>query len=228
MTGRIGRPEPEPGAVALASALGIDVARVGGTGPGGRVTRADVEFVARDRDYGAGGTTHLRAIPSEPRSLAAGGGLAADPAVVPANARVAVTDPDVRTLANGRGVFLSRVTGTGPGGAITKTDVLSAAAAQDAERAAAQRRAYPAARPQPEPHISFTASGLPVSVLEEVPPSVRRALAAAPDTRAAYALVEKYGGLADEDAAARLRKDRTITTTYGGLGTPAGVWPGEG
>ncbi len=160
-----------------------------------------------------------------PRSVTVGGGLAPDQAVVSANARVAVTDPDVRTLANGRGVLLARVTGTGRDGALTKTDVLTAAAAQDAERAAAQRRAYPAARPQPEPRISFTASGLPVSVLGEVPPSVRRALAAAPDTRAAYALVEKYGALADEDAARLLAGDRTVATRYGGAST-GGAWPG--
>ncbi|GAB3195026.1 hypothetical protein GCM10027261_14310 [Geodermatophilus arenarius] len=225
MTGRIARPQPEPGAVALASSLGIELAGVAGTGPGGQVTRADVEFVARDRDYRAGtAATHLRAIPSEPRPLAAGGGLAADQSVVAANARVAVRDPNVRTLANGRGVRLDRVTGTGTGGAITKADVLTAAAAQDRQRAAAQRRAFPEPARQPEPRITFTASGLPVSVLDEVPPSVRRALAAAPDNATAFALVEKYRGLADEDAARLLARDRSVATTYGGADT-AGAWP---
>lgn len=65
----------------------------------------------------------------------------------------------------------------------------------------------------------------PGALLDEVPPSVRQALAAAPDARAAYALVEEYGGLADADAMRLLVRDRTAATRYGGVSTGE-AWPG--
>ncbi|MGY1985444.1 E3 binding domain-containing protein [Blastococcus sp. SYSU DS0669] len=185
-----------------------------------------MKFVARDRDYRSGTAAHLHAVPAEPRSLTIGGGLAADPAVVTANTRVAVSDPDVRRLANTRGVLLARVTGTGRNGAITRTDVLTAAAAQDRQRAAAQRRAFPEPAAALEHRISFTASGLPVSVLDEVPPSVRRALAAAPDHATAFALVEQYRGLGDTDARAALSRDRSVSCDHGGIGPTGRTVPG--
>jgi pyruvate/2-oxoglutarate dehydrogenase complex dihydrolipoamide acyltransferase (E2) component len=217
------RPEPTGEAVRLAANLGVDLSRVCGTGPAGEVTAGDVKRVA---DYRKDTARHLAAVPGEPRSLTVGGRPAADPAVVGANTRVAVASPDVRQLANTRGVLLSRVRGTGPNGAVTKSDVLDSAAAQDRQRAVAHRRAFPTPQAAPEPRVSFTASGLPVSVLDEVPPSVRRALAAAPDHAAAFPLVERYGPLADEDAARLLRSDRTVSTRYGGArrDTPVPGW----
>lgn len=213
-----GTPAPEPLAVALAASLGLDLSRVAGSGPGCQVTADDVRSVAARRDFEAK-TRHLAAVPAPGSgSLTTGGRLAGNQAVAAENVRVAVADPAVRYLADVRGVYLSRVRGTGPNGAITRSDVLDAAAVQDQQRAAAQRRAFRAPQAAPEPRITFTASGLPVSVLEEVPPSVRRALAAAPDHATAFALVEKYRGFGDPDARAALARDRSVSCDYGGLG----------
>ena len=225
--GRIARPAPTAAATALASALGIGLAGVPGSGPDGQITEDDVRFVARDRDYRAGTTTHLRAIPSEPRSLTTGGRLAADPAVVTANTRVAVTDPDVRRLANTRGVFLARVTGTGRNGVITKTDVLAAAAEQDRQRAAAHRAAFPAPKPEPAWELPpFTASGIDPRALLDVPAPIRPAMAAAETTAAAYALRERYRGMPDDDARTALARDRAVSCDHGGIGPTRRSIPG--
>ncbi len=157
MTGRIARPTPTAVATRLASALGISLVGVAGSGPGCQITEDDVRAVAARRDYRAG-TSHLTAVPSEPRSLTTGGRMAADPAVVTANTRVGVSDPEVRRLANTRGVYLSRVKGTGANGAITASDVLTAAAVQDHQRAVAHRAAFPA--PKPAPELGFRSCGL--------------------------------------------------------------------
>lgn len=117
------KPEPEPapapvppaeGPAALsppirhlARQLGVDTARLRGTGEGGAVTRADVEHAA-DRAT------------AEPPS-------AAD--------RVR-SSPRARRVAVDLGVDLGTVTGTGPGGAITEADVRSAPIAESAPRAA--------------------------------------------------------------------------------------------
>ena len=49
MAARDGRPRPTPAARVKARALGVELERVGGTGPGGRVTRRDVEEWAERR-----------------------------------------------------------------------------------------------------------------------------------------------------------------------------------
>ncbi|GAB4083018.1 hypothetical protein GCU67_08105 [Modestobacter muralis] len=209
-------------AARLAASLGVDTSRVYGLGPNREVTAEDVRRVAAYRDPIG---RHLAALPApDARSLTTGGRVAADPAVASFNSRVAVADPAVRQLANARGVRLDRLTGTGSNGVVQQSDVLTAAAAQDRQHAAAWAAVAPAA-PAPEPRVSFTASGLPVSVLDEVPAPVRRALAAAPDHATAFALVQKYGALAAADAERLLRADRSVLTTYGGAKLPAGVWP---
>ncbi|SET33279.1 E3 binding domain-containing protein [Geodermatophilus poikilotrophus] len=225
MTGRIARPAPTAAATRLASALGISLAGVAGSGPGCQITEDDVRAVAARRDYRAG-TSHLAGVPTESRSLTTGGRLAVDPAVVSANTRVGVSDPDVRTLANTRGVFLSRVKGTGTGGAITPSDVLTAAAVQDHQRAVAHRAAFPAPKPEPawEPP-PFTASGIDPKALLDVPAPVRPAMAAAETTAAAYALRERYAGMTDDEARGALARDRAVSCDHGGIGpTRRNVW----
>jgi pyruvate/2-oxoglutarate dehydrogenase complex dihydrolipoamide acyltransferase (E2) component len=132
----------------------------------------------------------------------------------------------LRDLAGRRGVRLQHVRGTGPAGAITAADVVAVARRQDAERAAAQAVAFQEPKPEPEQRISFTASGIPVSMLSEVPPSVRRALAAALNHAVAYARVETYGQLGDDEAAALLRSDRSVSALHGGAGLAGVSVPG--
>ncbi len=90
-----------PAARRLAKELGVDLATVTATGPRGRVTEDDVR------------TAHEAA--------------AAAPAAAPAGAP-APASPLARKRAEALGVDLSTVTGTGPGGRITKEDVEAAAA----------------------------------------------------------------------------------------------------
>jgi pyruvate dehydrogenase E2 component (dihydrolipoamide acetyltransferase) len=97
-----------PNARRVAAELGVDLASVTGTGPGGRIVAEDVEAAA------------ALEVPAEPS-------VATEPAA---------TSPLVRRLAESRGVDLATVTGTGPGGRITRDDVTAAAAADDVDRAA--------------------------------------------------------------------------------------------
>jgi pyruvate dehydrogenase E2 component (dihydrolipoamide acetyltransferase) len=60
-----GRRPVSPIARKLAAELGVELARVVGTGPGGRVTREDVERAARDGSAGAGDGTGASAISVE-------------------------------------------------------------------------------------------------------------------------------------------------------------------
>ena len=102
-----GRLLSSPAARRLAGEMRVDVATVRGTGPGGRIVEADV-----------------RAAAANPVAASAPAAAAAGPA-----------SPLAKRLAAELGVDLSRVTGTGPGGRITKEDV---------ERAAAKPSAKPA------------------------------------------------------------------------------------
>lgn len=219
------RPEPSAEATRLASALSIDLSRVYGTGPSGQHTAEDVRRFA---DYRKDTSRHLTAVPPPAsRALTTGGRLAADPAVVTANTRVGVPDPEVRTLANTRGVYLSRVRGTGTGGAITKSDVLEAAAAQDRQRATWQRDAFPTPKAEPAWELPpFTASGIDPKALLDVPAPVRPAMAAAETTAAAYALRERYQGMPDDEARAALARDRAVSCDHGGIGPTRRSIPG--
>ncbi|MFI9753480.1 2-oxo acid dehydrogenase subunit E2 [Streptomyces collinus] len=91
------RPASSPNARRVAVASGVDLTSVRGTGPGGRIVSEDVEeFLA---------------------SLPGG-----DPAA-PVPAGGIPSSPLVRKLAKERGIDLSDVNGTGPGGRIRRTDL---------------------------------------------------------------------------------------------------------
>lgn len=121
--GEGGRLLSSPAARRLAGELGVDITRVTGTGPGGRIVEADVQAAAD-----AGDTAAPAAV--TPRS--------AEPAT--AEAADAVTaSPLARRIAAELGVDLSRVAGSGPNGRITRADV----------EAAAKAPAQAAAGPQP-------------------------------------------------------------------------------
>ena len=98
-----GEVRASPIARRLARERGIDLAKITGTGPGGRIVEQDV------LDY------------QEP----AVSGAAPAETVVDGSGRVERASPIARRLARERGIDLASVTGTGPGGRIVEQDVLS-------------------------------------------------------------------------------------------------------
>ncbi|HXF70841.1 MAG TPA: 2-oxo acid dehydrogenase subunit E2 [Thermoflexus sp.] len=92
-------PQATPLAERMAQAHGVDLAAVPGTGPGGRVTKADVEAYLVQRGLEATSEGKIRAAPA------------------------------ARRLARELGVDLRAVEGTGPGGRIQSVDVQRAAEA---------------------------------------------------------------------------------------------------
>ena len=117
-----------PLAKRIAAELGVDLANVTGTGPGGRIVRADVEAAK-------GGATAPAAVAPAPAPAAVG-----VPAGVPEGLPVS---PLAKKLAAELGVDLAKVTGTGPGGRIVKADVEGAAAAGTAKLGAAPAATAP-------------------------------------------------------------------------------------
>lgn len=115
------RPKSSPAARRLAGEIGVDLSRVAGTGPGGRIVEADVQAAA-----------NASSSPAEP-----------------AQGAVSPSSPMARKVARELGVDLATVTGTGPGGRITKDDV---------EAAAAQ----PAASPSETPALPTASTTLPI------------------------------------------------------------------
>jgi pyruvate dehydrogenase E2 component (dihydrolipoamide acetyltransferase) len=95
--------------------LGLDADEVTGTGPGGTVTRSDVETAAAAAAAVTGAAV--------PRGSSARSGTPAPPGAVTARARVS---PYARRLAKERGVDPGGLTGTGPGGTVRAADVLRA------------------------------------------------------------------------------------------------------
>ncbi|MGN8129658.1 dihydrolipoamide acetyltransferase family protein [Paenarthrobacter sp. 22069] len=112
---RIPPPEPEAGTKVpppvrhLAHTLGVDVGRISGSGPGGEVTRADVERAA------AASATQTGPAPVTGAHVQAEGA-----------AHRVRSSPLARRLAAELGVDLQAIAGTGPGGAVTEEDVLAA------------------------------------------------------------------------------------------------------
>lgn len=92
------RPPAAPAARRVAKELDVDLAQVKGTGPGGRIKVEDVQAYAEK-------------------------GKA--PEATEATSKRVLASPVARRLAEERGVDLHQVAGSGPGGRITKSDVLS-------------------------------------------------------------------------------------------------------
>jgi pyruvate dehydrogenase E2 component (dihydrolipoamide acetyltransferase) len=106
----------------LAERLGVDVHALAGSGPGGAVTRADVE-------HAGAGLRHDR-----PAPVVAGGRARAGrhrpspaPAHAPLVSRTGVrSSPLARRVAGQAGIDLAGLRGTGPGGAVVERDVRGA------------------------------------------------------------------------------------------------------
>ena len=114
LPGTAARLVASPAAKALARLRSVDLAGLRGSGPDGRIVLADVPVAAS----AAAGSAAV--------GSAAVGSAALDSTAAGSD-RVAVT-PLARKLADEHGVDLGAVTGTGPGGRITKEDVLAATA----------------------------------------------------------------------------------------------------
>ncbi len=125
-------PLVSPKAKKQAAEWGIDLNKVTGTGPGGRIVQADVE--------GARGN------PAMMLSAGAAPAPAAAAPVASSDARV-VASPLAKRLAAEKGIDLATVTGTGPNGRIVRADVenYQPGAAQPATAASAATSVAPVA-----------------------------------------------------------------------------------
>jgi len=99
-----------PQAKRIAADRGIDLSTIKGTGPNGRIVRADVENA-----------------PAGTAKAAAPAPAAAAPVAAPSGTRV-IASPLAKRIAAERGIDLGRVTGTGPNGRIVRADVENAPA----------------------------------------------------------------------------------------------------
>jgi pyruvate dehydrogenase E2 component (dihydrolipoamide acetyltransferase) len=124
-----------------AEEAGVDLTRIHGSGPGGLITRHDVEVAAAE----------LAAAPAADAPVAVGSPTGDEPVAGAASApdvrsgasvpaATSASSPYARRLASDRGLDLATVTGSGPGGAVLAEDVLAAAA----PTAAAEVRTEPA------------------------------------------------------------------------------------
>ncbi len=118
-----------PVARKLAQDRGLDPATITGSGPGGRITKDDVIRAAE-----------AATVPVP----AAGGPAAASPAA--SGERVKIS-PIARKLAEEYGIDAATVAGTGPGGRITKDDILRVVEASKAATVSVPAAGSPAAAP---------------------------------------------------------------------------------
>jgi pyruvate dehydrogenase E2 component (dihydrolipoamide acetyltransferase) len=134
----------------LAKDLGVDLASVAGTGPGGIVTREDVQayheqakaqplatYADDDQPWLASGAVtadgrQTRVPVKSVRKRTADGAAASATTAQREATRHALAKPPVRKLARELGVDLDSVSPTGPGGIVTREDVLARAAQAEA------------------------------------------------------------------------------------------------
>src|SRR5690606_15979144 len=130
--------EASPLAARMARQAGIDLSEIVGSGPGGRITKADIEAAT-------GGSGEASAKPREGGAASTG-----------ANGRI-FASPLARRLAAEAGIPLEAIDGSGPHGRIVKSDVEKAKKegarrpVTQAEQAAGQ---MPAAAPTAQPGLS--------------------------------------------------------------------------
>ena len=117
-----GEVRASPAARRLAKELGVEIALATGSGPGGRIVEADVQALVATQQK--------------------------EPAAPTAPAEIKAS-PLARRLAQERGVDLTRLQGSGPGGRITEKDVLAAAEARPGTATAPTTAAAPTAPPRP-------------------------------------------------------------------------------
>ncbi len=133
-----------PIAKKLAVELGVDLATVTGTGPGGRVVKADIEAAA-------GGAGSVRAEPVEAPSAASSPSTSSGR--TEGGGRV-IASPLAKRLAADKGVDLSAIKGSGPNGRIVRADV---------------EGAQPGAAPAPAAAPSAPAPAVATSFVSDIP-----------------------------------------------------------
>ncbi len=137
-------PAATPSARKLAEANGIDLNTIEGTGPGGKITKGDVEAAG-------GGSAPAPAAPAAAASPA--------PAAAPAKSdgsRI-IASPLAKRIAEQKGLDLSTISGSGPNGRIVKADVENA----EPGAAPAKTAAAPAAAAAATPSVSPDDGGAP-------------------------------------------------------------------
>ena len=148
----------------MADAAGVDLSSIAGTGPDGKIVKADIEA--------AGGAAPTKTQPKtqeKSATVAQSSGTAgeAPPAPVANGARI-IASPLARRIAAQHNVDLSQIAGSGPGGRIVKADVEGAptSAPGEANAAAEQSEAPKPAAAQPVvdagdiPHETVKLSGM--------------------------------------------------------------------
>ena len=142
-------PPASPSARKLADDMGVDITKVTGTGPGGRIIKSDIEAAAK------GG--------AKPAASAAAAPVAAVPAPSVSGARI-IASPLAKRIAEQKGIDLAAVKGSGPNGRIIKSDVDSAQPGAATPAAAAASSAVAAAAPVAAPASSGQDFGIPHEV----------------------------------------------------------------
>ncbi len=104
-----------PSARLLAAEKGIDLASIRGTGPNGRIVRADIDATS------VGAQSAPAAVPAPPPPPASAPAIAV-PAASSSDDRIKAS-PLAKRIAAEKGIDLTLVTGTGPNGRIIKEDV---------------------------------------------------------------------------------------------------------
>ncbi|MGY2012068.1 2-oxo acid dehydrogenase subunit E2 [Nocardia gipuzkoensis] len=183
----------------LAQEAGIDLAKLHGSGPGGRIVRADVEAVISAAERAA------------PRRVAAGldDQVPLGERTKPQEGFDAPKGPSLRTgaarasgyarrLASGSGVDLANVSGTGPAGAVRARDVRTAGVGPGPASSAAESA--------PAPPVGETRERAAEAVQHD-PVAVRKVIAAAM-TRSKRTVPHYYlSSTIDMDAALRWLED---------------------
>ncbi len=158
-------PAATPTARRLAEANGIDLGKVEGTGPNGKITKADIEAA-----MGGGGAASVTgaAVPDK------------DTAVTPtqtarSDGERIIASPLAKRIAADKGIDLAQVEGSGPNGRIIKDDVANfEPASAPAPAAATADKAAPAPTPAPTP-APASEGGAPFA--EEKLSNVRKVIA---------------------------------------------------
>ncbi len=147
-----------PSARKLAEELGVDLAKVTGTGPGGRIIKSDIESAA------ASGSA--KAAPTAAPAVAAAAPVSAPAQAKAASGERVIASPLAKRIAEQKGLDLASISGSGPNGRIVKADVdgvASGAVAPVAAAPAAQAPAPAAPAAQPVstiPHVVEKLSGM--------------------------------------------------------------------
>ena len=128
----------------MAEASGIDLSTIEGTGPGGKITKEDVEAAGGSAAPAAEKADN--APPSSPPSSPAPS-PASTPAPATSGGDRIIASPLAKRIAEQKGLDLSQIAGSGPGGRIVKADVENAEPGKAAPAKSMDTPAAPAKTP---------------------------------------------------------------------------------